>query len=154
MNVSFDNFIKKYKLDDFKIPLELKGKEKIELINDLNNLLQAISRILNKITSIASLRGGQVLMSLAKLESEDTVINKTDVMHNLNIDRLEKLLHAFNYLENENYIKIDKKTPKFHIIKLNEEDNPDFVLFKEIIQKFWSSPEENKQKTKNWSDYK
>ncbi|MFW9938831.1 MAG: hypothetical protein ACFFD5_14375, partial [Candidatus Thorarchaeota archaeon] len=83
MNVSFDNFIKKYKLDDFKIPLELKGKEKIELINDLNNLLQAICRILNKITSIASLRGGQVLMSLAKLESEDTVINKTDVMHNL-----------------------------------------------------------------------
>ncbi|MFX0058660.1 MAG: hypothetical protein ACFE85_15970 [Candidatus Hodarchaeota archaeon] len=154
MNVSFDNFLKKYYLDDFNKPLELKGKEKIELFNDLNNLLQAVCRILNKLTNIASLRGGQVLMSLAKLESIDSVVNKTDIMHNLNIDRLEKLLHAFNYLENENYIKIEKKTPKFHIIRLNEEDNPDFVLFKEIVQKFWSSPEENKDKTKSWSDYK
>lgn len=154
MNVSFDNFLKKYQLDDFKTPLELRGKEKVELLNDLNRLIQAVCRILNKIINIASLRGGQVLMSLAKLELEESVVNKTDIMHNLNIDRLEKLLHAFNYLENENYITIDKKTPKFHVIRLNEEDNPDFVLFKEIVQKYWSSPEENKEKAKNWSEYK
>jgi hypothetical protein len=154
MNVSFNDFLKKYQLDDFKTPLELKGKEKVEFYNDFTKLVRAICRILNKLINIASLRGGQVLMSLAKLDSGDSVINKTDIMHNLNIDRLEKLLHAFNYLENENYIIIDKKTPKFHILRLNEEDNPDFILFKEIIQKYWSSPKENKEKAKRWSERK
>jgi len=91
-------------------------------------------------------------MSLAKLQSESTVVNKSDIMHDLNIDRLEKLLHAFNYLENENYIIIEEKTPKFHVIKLNEDDNPDFILFKEIVKMYWSSPSENKEKAKKWSE--
>jgi len=152
MKFSFRNLLKKYQLDDFSIPLELKGKEKVEFFNDLHTLLETVCRILNKLTNIASLRGGQLLMSLAKLQSESTVVNKSDIMHDLNIDRLEKLLHAFNYLENENYIIIEEKTPKFHVIKLNEDDNPDFILFKEIVKMYWSSPSENKEKAKKWSE--
>ena len=103
---------------------------------------------------MGSLRGGQVLMSLAKLEASETVINKTDVKRNLAIDRLEKLLHAFDYLEQNNYVIIEKKTSKFHVVSLNEEDNPDFSLFKEIIQKYWLSPEEELEKAKRWSEVK
>ncbi|MFX0141800.1 MAG: hypothetical protein ACFFDN_49645, partial [Candidatus Hodarchaeota archaeon] len=96
----------------------------------------------------------QVLMSLAKLQTHESVINKTDVKSCLNIDRLEKLMHAFDYLEQQNYITIDRKTKKFHIINLNEKNNPDFKLFQEIIQKFWTSPEEDKEKAKRWSESK
>ncbi|MCJ7647111.1 MAG: hypothetical protein MUP85_00715, partial [Candidatus Lokiarchaeota archaeon] len=79
-----------------------------------------------------------------------SVINKTDIKRNLNIDRLEKLFHAFDYLEENNYINIEKKTSKFHVIRLNEKDNPDFTLFREIIQKFWTSPEEEEERVKKW----
>jgi hypothetical protein len=93
-------------------------------------------------------------MSLAKLQNQESVINKTDIKNCLNVDRLEKLMHAFDYLEQQNYITIDKKTKKFHIIRLNDKDNPDFNLFQEIIQKFWSSPEEEKEKIKKWGGTK
>ncbi|KKL63616.1 hypothetical protein LCGC14_2173300, partial [marine sediment metagenome] len=42
----------------------------------------------------------------------------------------------------------------FQMVKLNEKDNPDFKLFREIVQKFWVSPEEEKNKTKIWGDVK
>jgi hypothetical protein len=78
--------------------------------------------ILDKLSNIAPMRGAQVLMGLAKLQKTNTVINKTDIKNCLNIDRLEKLKYAFDYLENAGYITIEKKTEKFHIVKLNEED--------------------------------
>ena len=154
MTISYDEFIQKYQLDDFKKGLELKGHEKINFYNDLNEIFRSICKILDKLTTIASLRGGQVLMSLAKLQKSEGVINKTDVKSCLNIDRLEKLMHAFDYLEQQNYIKIEKKSQKFHIVKLNKENNPDFILFQEIVQKFWNSPQEVKEKTLKWRDSK
>lgn len=154
MTISYEDFIQKYQLDDFKIGLELKGHEKINFYNDINEIFKSICKIFDKLTTIASLRGGQVLMSLAKLYDSNTVINKTDVKSCLNIDRLEKLMHAFDYLEQQNYIRIEKKTKKFHIIKLNHENNPDFNLFQEIVQKFWVSPEEQKEKASKWRDSK
>ncbi|GAH88796.1 unnamed protein product, partial [marine sediment metagenome] len=54
----------------------------------------------------------------------------------------------------QNYIKIRKKTSKFHIVKLNERDNPDFKLFREIVEKFWTTPENDKNKAKIWSGLK
>lgn len=152
MKISYEEFIEKYNLNDFKKILELKGHDKIDFYNDLNRIMQTICKIFDKLTSIPSLRGGQVLMSLAKLEKPDSVINKTDVKNCLNIDRLEKLFHSFDYLEQHNYININKKTSKFHIIRLNIKDNPDFKLFQEIVQEFWDSPEENKEKLKQWRD--
>jgi len=151
MNISLDYFIKKYELDDFTKLLELKGKDKVDFYNDFNELIKVVCKIFDKLTTIASLRGGQVLMSSAKLQQSDSVINKTDIMNSLNIDRLEKLLHAFDYLEKQNFIKIRKKTAKFHMIELNEKDNPDFILFREIIQKYWITPEDEKEKAKKWS---
>jgi hypothetical protein len=152
MVISYEEFIQKYQLDDFKKGLELNGSEKLHLYNDLNEIFKNICKIFDKITTIASIRGGQVLMSLAKLQKPDTVINKTDVKSCLNIDRLEKLMHAFDYLEQQNYIKIERKTKKFHIIKLNDKNNPDFKLFKEIVQNFWDSPEEEKERARKWRD--
>ena len=152
MTISYEDFIKKYKLDDLTEKLELKSHEKIDFYNDLNDIMKSICKIFDKITNIASLRGGQVLMSLAKLQNSESVINKTDIKRNLNIDRLEKLSHAFEYLERQNYIKVEKKSSKFHIIKLNEKENPDFKLLQEIIQKFWSSPEEDKKRISSWRD--
>lgn len=154
MPITFEEFLEKYKIDDFTKPLELKAQEKVNFYNDITEIIKSVCRIFDKLTTIASLRGGQVLMSLAKLEGTETVINKTDVKRNLGIDRLEKLLHAFDYLEQNNYIIIEKKTSKFHVLSLNEKDNPDFSLFKEIIQKFWLSPEEELEKTKRWSEVK
>ena len=130
------DFIKKYQLDNFKVNLELKSHEKLNFYNDFNDILNCICKIIDKLTTISSLRGGQVLISLAKLLDPETVINKTDIKNCLNIDRLEKLMHAFDYLERQNYIKIYEKTKKFHIIKLNKTDNPDFNLLQEIIKKF------------------
>ncbi|MFW9969109.1 MAG: hypothetical protein ACFFDF_02835, partial [Candidatus Odinarchaeota archaeon] len=130
------------------------GQDKITFYHDFNILIKTISRIFNKLTTIFSLRGGQVLMSLAKLQNLKDVITKTDVMNCLNIDRREKLLHAFDFLSEQNYIKIKKRSSKFHIVKLNEKDNPDFVVFREIIQKYWTSPEEEKNSSKKWSDLK
>ena len=154
MPITFEEFLEKYKIDDFTKPLELKAQEKVSFYNDIIEIIKSVCRIFDKLTTIASLRGGQVLMSLAKLEGTETVINKTDVKRNLGIDRLEKLLHAFDYLEQNNYIIIEKKTSKFHVLSLNEKDNPDFSLFKEIIQKYWLSPEEELEKTKRWSGEK
>jgi arginine utilization protein RocB len=152
MVISYEELVKKYQLNNFQIGLDLKGHEKIDFYNELEEILKSICRILDKLTSIASLRGGQVLMSLAKLETPENVINKTDIKDNLNIDRLEKLMHAFDYLEHQNYIKINRKTKKFHIVKLNNKINPDFKLFQEIVQKFWISPQEERKKAENWSD--
>ncbi|MFX1456484.1 MAG: hypothetical protein ACFFDB_14005 [Promethearchaeota archaeon] len=147
-------FIEKYNLDLFEEILELKGSKKVNFLNDLNALFKTICRIFDKVTTVFSLRGGQVLMSLAKLQGSEEVISKTDIMNCLNLDRREKLIHAFEFLEEHNYITIRKKTSKFHMVKLNEEDNPDFKLFREIVQKFWTSPEEEKNKTKRWGDIK
>ncbi|MHA1931380.1 MAG: hypothetical protein ACW96X_02505, partial [Promethearchaeota archaeon] len=144
--------LEKYHLDSFDEVLELKSSDKINFLNDLNALLKTICRIFDKITTVFSLRGGQVLMSLAKLQDSEDVISKTDIMNCLNLDRREKLIHAFDFLVEHNYIEIKKKTSKFHMVKLNEGDNPDFKLFREIVQKFWISPEEEKNKTKLWSD--
>ena len=151
---SINDFIEKYNLDSFDEVLELTSSDKISFLNDLNALLKTICRIFDKITTVFSLRGGQVLMSLAKLQASEDVISKTDVMNCLNIDRREKLIHAFDFLLEHNYIEIKKKTSKFHMVKLNEGDNPDFKLFREIIQKFWISPDEEKNKTKLWGDVK
>lgn len=151
---SIKDFIEKYHLDRFNEALELKGRDKINFYNDLEALLNTICRIFDKITTAFSLRGGQVLMSLAKLQASEEVISKTDVMNSLNIDRREKLIHAFDFLLEHNYIEIKKKTSKFHMVKLNEDDNPDFKLFREIVQKFWISPEEEKNKSKLWSNEK
>jgi hypothetical protein len=65
---------------------------------------------------------------------------------------LEKLKYAFDYLEKAGYITIEKKTAKFHIVRLNEEDNPDLTVFREIVQKYWKSPLEEKEKIKKWSE--
>jgi len=154
MTISYEHFIQKYQLDDFKKGIELKGYEKINFYNELNGIFRSICKIIDKLTNIASLRGGQVLMSLAKLQESNTVINKTDIKNSLNIDRLEKLSHAFDYLEQQNFIKIERKSQKFHIIKLNTDDNPDFMLFQEIIHKFWNSPQEEKEKVNKWRESK
>lgn len=154
MGLSYQDFVKKYQLDDFKTGLELRGHEKINFYNDLNEIFKVICKIFDKLTTISSLRGGQVLMSLARLQTRESVVNKTDVKNGLNVDRLEKLMHAFDYLEQQNYIKIKRKTKKFHIIQLNDQDNPDFKLFQEIVQKFWRSPQEDKESIRNWSDKK
>lgn len=151
MTLSYQEFVNKYRLANINDKLELKGEGKIDFYNDFDSLLKVISRIFDKLTNIASLRGGQVLMSLAKLQKENTVINKTDIMHSLNIDRLEKLFHAFEYLEKENYINIEKKTEKFHIVSLNEKDNPDLTIFREIVQKYWLTPQEENEKTRRWT---
>ncbi|MFX1353841.1 MAG: hypothetical protein ACFFGP_07775, partial [Promethearchaeota archaeon] len=87
MTLSYQEFVNKYRLANINDKLELKGEGKIDFYNDFDNLLKVISRIFDKLTNIASLRGGQVLMSLAKLQKESTVINKTDIMHSLNIDQ-------------------------------------------------------------------
>ena len=146
----FQDFVKKYELSNFKTKLELNGTDKIDFYNELDKFMERICKIFDKLTNIASLRGGQVMMSIAKLTSPETVINKTDIKNSLNIDRLDKLWHAFDYLEKENYIKIEKKTSKFHIIKLNEEDNPDLKLFRELVQKYWETPSETGEKIKSW----
>lgn len=151
---SFNEFIEKYNLDNFEELLELKGRDKIDFYNDLNILMKTVCRIFHKLTTTFSLRGGQVLMSLAKLNTPEAITSKTDVMNCLNIDRREKLIHAFDYLSEQNYIEIRKRTSKFHIVKLNEKDNLDFILFRELIQKFWTSPQEEKNKAKLWRDLK
>ena len=68
MSVSIEEFLEKYYIDDFTKTLELKGQKKITFYNDFNDIIKSIARIFDKLTNIASLRGGQVLMSLAKLE--------------------------------------------------------------------------------------
>ena len=152
MSQSYKDFLKKYNIDDFKTKLQLTGRTKIDFYNDIDKLLRSMCTIFDKLSNIAPMRGAQVLMGLAKLQGTNNVINKTDVKNCLNIDRLEKLKYAFDYLENAGYIKIEKKTKKFHIVKLNEEDNPDLTVFREIVQKYWKSPLEEKEKVKKWSE--
>jgi hypothetical protein len=152
MPITIEDFITKYGLDNFNQPLNLVGAEKVEFYNDLNTIFRDVCNIFDRLSNIASLRGAMVLLALAKLTGQDAIINKTDVKNSLNIDRLEKLAHAFEYLEKKNTIKIKEKTPKFHIIKLNKEDNPDLYLFQEIVKKFWKSPEEKKKALHKWID--
>jgi hypothetical protein len=152
MSQSYKDFLKKYKIDDFKTKLQLTGRTKIDFYNDIDKLLKSMCTILDKLSNIAPMRGAQVLMGLAKLQETNNVINKTDIKNCLNIDRLEKLKYAFDYLENAGYIKIEKKTEKFHIVKLNEEDNPDLTVFREIVQKYWKSPQEEVEQAKKWSE--
>ena len=97
--ISFNDFIEKYHLDNFDEMLELKGPDKIDFYNDFNKLMNSICRIFDKLTTIFSLRGGKVLMSVAKLKALKEVRTKTDIMNCLNIDRREKLIHAFDTLE-------------------------------------------------------
>ncbi len=150
MTFLFKEFLKKYKLEDLENSLILDPSLKVEFLKDLNKIMKIINRIFDKLTNISSLRGGQILMALAKLENSEDVINKADIMRSLNIDRREKLYHAFDYLKEQNYIEIIEKSPKFHIIKLNTDHNPDLLLFKEIVEKYWRSPEENKLKISKW----
>ncbi len=154
MSQSYKDFLKKYNINDFKTKLQLTGRTKIDFYNDIDKLLRSMCTILDKLSNIAPMRGAQVLMGLAKLQETNNVINKTDIKNCLNIDRLEKLKYAFNYLENAGYIKIEKKTEKFHIVKLNEEDNPDLTVFREIVQKYWKSPQEEVEQAKKWSEEK
>lgn len=150
MTISVHDFINKYQLDNFNEILLLEGEKKVEFYNDFDRILRSICNIFEKISNLMSLRGGQVLLGLAKLKKSDTIINKSDVQKCLNIDRFEKLLHAFEYLEDQNYIRVQRKNPKFHVVELNEKDNPDLKIFKEIIQNFWISPQEQKIKFQNW----
>ncbi|MBY8978812.1 MAG: hypothetical protein KGD72_00345 [Candidatus Lokiarchaeota archaeon] len=154
MSQSYKDFLKKYKIDDFKTNLKLSGSTKIDFYNDIDKLLKTMGIIFDKLAMIAPMRGAQVLMAVAKLTGPNNVVNKTDIKRCLNIDRLEKILSAINYLEIAKYITIEKKTEKFHIIKLNEEDNPDLIIFREIVQKYWKSPQEEVEQAKKWRDEK
>ena len=151
MSQSYKDFLKKYKIDDFKTNLKLSGHTKIDFYNDIDKLLRSMSTIFDKLATIGTLRGAQVLMAIAKLTGPDKVVNKTDVKNCLNIKRLEKILPAIEYLKKANYITIEEKTKRFHIIKLNEEDNPDLGVFREIIQKYWKSPREEVDQAQKWS---
>ncbi len=153
MTFRFRDLINKYKIDDIDNTLTLKPSEKVEFLTDLDKIIKSINKIFDGLTNITSLRGGQILMSLAKLDESKNFINKADIQRCLNIDRREKLYNAFDYLEKQNYIKIIKKSPKFHIIKLNEKDNPELSLFKDIVKKYWISPEEKKKKAIKWKRY-
>ena len=148
------DFLKKYKIDDFKTNLKLSGSTKIDFYNDIDKLLKTMSTIFDKLAMIAPMRGSQVLLAIAKLTGPNNVVNKTDIKRCLNIDRLEKILSAIKYLEKAKYITIEKKTKKFHIIKLNEEDNPDLIIFREIVQKYWKSPQEEVEQANKWRDGK
>jgi len=154
MSQSYKDFLKKYKIDDFKTNLKLSGSTKIDFYNDIDKLLKTMSTIFDKLAMIAPMRGSQVLLAIAKLTGPNNVVNKTDIRRCLNIDRLEKILSAIKYLEKAKYITIEKKTKKFHIIKLNEEDNPDLIIFREIVQKYWKSPQEEVEQANKWRDGK
>jgi len=154
MSQSYKDFLKKYKIDDFKTNLKLSGSTKIDFYNDIDKLLKTMSTIFDKLAMIAPMRGAQVLLAVAKLTGPNSVVNKTDIKRCLNIDRLEKILTAINYLEKAKYITVEKKTKKFHIIKLNEEDNPDLTIFREVVQKYWKSPQEEVEHANKWRDEK
>ena len=152
MSQSYKDFLDKYKIDDFKTSLKLTGHTKVDFYNDIDKLLKSMSTIFDKLATIGTMRGAQVLMAVAKLSEPDKVVNKTDVKNCLKIDRLEKIQSAIEYLEKAKYITIEEKTKKFHIIKLNEKDNPDLSVFREIIQKYWKSPQEEVEQAKKWSE--
>ena len=152
MSQSYKDFLDKYKIDDFKTSLKLTGHTKIDFYNDIDILLKSMSTIFDKLATIGTMRGAQVLMAIAKLTGPDKVVNKTDVKNCLNIDRLEKLNSAFKYLNDAKYITVEEKTEKFHIVKLNEEDNPDLNIFREIVQKYWKSPQEEVEQAQKWSE--
>jgi len=154
MSQSYKDFLDKYKIDDFKTNLKLSGSTKIDFFNDIDKLLKTMSIIFDKLAMIAPMRGAQVLLAVAKLTGPNNVVNKTDIIRCLNIKRLEKILSAINYLEKAKYITIEKKTEKFHIIKLNEIDNPDLIIFREIVQKYWKSPQEEVEQANKWRDEK
>ena len=152
MSQSYKDFLDKYKIDDFKTSLKLTGHTKVDFYNDIDKLLRSMSTIFDKLATIAPMRGAHVLMAIAKLTGPNKVVNKTDVKNCLNIDRLEKILPAIEYLKKAKYITIEKKTERFHIINLNEKDNPDLKVFREIVQKYWNSPQEEVEHAKKWSE--
>lgn len=152
MSQSYKDFLDKYKIDDFKTNLKLSGHTKIDFYNDIDKLLKSMSTIFDKLATIGTMRGAQVLMAVAKLTGPGKVVNKTDVKNCLNIDRLEKLKTAFVYLEEAKYITVEEKTEKFHIVKLNDEDYPDLKVFREIVQKYWKSPQEEVEQANKWSE--
>ncbi|GAI93946.1 unnamed protein product [marine sediment metagenome] len=77
MSQSYKDFLKKYKIDDFKSKLQLTGRTKIDFYNDIDKLLRSMCNIFDKLSNIAPMRGAQVLMGLAKLHETNDVINKT-----------------------------------------------------------------------------
>ncbi|MFX0076115.1 MAG: hypothetical protein ACFE96_11770 [Candidatus Hermodarchaeota archaeon] len=154
MSQSYKDFLDKYKIDDFKTSLKLSGHTKVDFCNDIDKLLKSIGTIFDKLATIGTLRGAQVLMAVAKLSGPGKVVNKTDVKNCLNIDRLEKILPAIDYLEKARYITIEEKTKRFHIINLNEVDFPDLRVFREIVQKYWKSPQEEVEQAEKWSKEK
>ncbi|MHA1241789.1 MAG: hypothetical protein ACTSQU_13555 [Promethearchaeota archaeon] len=152
MSQSYKDFLDKYKIDDFKTSLKLTGRTKVDFYNDIDKLLKSMSTIFDKLATIVPMRGAHVLMAIAKLTGPDKVVNKTDVIRCLHVERLEKIKSAIEYLEKAKYITIEKKTEKFHIIKLNEGDNPDLAVFREIVQKYWKSTREEVEQAKKWSE--
>jgi len=154
MSQSYKDFLDKYKIDDFKTSLKLSGHTKVDFFNDIDKLLKSMSTIFDKLATMGTMRGAQVLMAIAKLTGPDKVVNKTDVKNCLNIKRLEKILPSIEYLENAKYITIEEKTKKFHIVKLNEQHYPDLRIFREIIQKYWKSPQEEVEQAEKWSKEK
>jgi len=154
MSQSYQDFLDKYKIDDFKTSLKLTGRTKVDFFNDIDKLLKTMSTIFDKLAMIAPMRGAQVLLAVAKLTGPNNVVNKTDIIRCLHIERLEKIKSAIDYLEKAKYITIEKKTEKFHIIKLNEDDNPDLAIFREIVQKYWKSPQEEVEQANKWRDEK
>ncbi len=150
MTISLNGFIEKYKLNDFNKPLELSGRDKIDFLNDLNNIMKSISNLFDKLANINSIREGLALIAIAKLQKLDAVTLKKNVMDCLLIDRYDAINRAFENLEKQNYIKLEE-IARAHRIKLNENDFPDFAILREIIQQYWESPEEVKNKMKKWS---
>jgi len=67
MTISLVDFIKKYGLDDFTKILELKNVEKINFYNDFNQIMKIICRVFDKLTNIASLRGGSGFNEFSKV---------------------------------------------------------------------------------------
>lgn len=141
--------MEKYELNDINKPLELSGREKIEFLNDLRNIMESISNLFDKLTNINSIREGLVLIAIAKLQKLDAVILKKNVMDCLKIPRYDAIKRAFEDLEKQDYIKLEE-IASGHRIKLNDNKFTDLVILREIIQRYWESPEEQNNRTKKW----
>ena len=51
MSQSYKDFLKKYKIDDFKTKLQLTGRTKIDFYNDIDKLLRSICTIFDKLSN-------------------------------------------------------------------------------------------------------
>lgn len=152
MTISLNEFIKKYELDVLNKSLELKGLNKAEFLNDLKIIMQSISKLFDSLASTSFKNEGLLLLGLAKLQKKDAVILKSDIKNCLLIERYDALTNSFEKLEKQNYIKIKEIRANIHQVKLNEEDNPNFKIFREIVQNYWESPEEQKNRVKKWEE--